>query len=567
MKTTIRAAAAVVTLSAASAAQAQEAVHPSAGLPVELTFNELRIKQPGNDVDEYVEFIGTPGASLRGLTYIVLGDRAGTTTNPADYSGYVEMALPLDGAVIPADGILLIAEPTASFPLELDWVTPENGLLFEDNSTSRTHLIVAGWSGAINTDLDTNNDGTLDSAPWLSVVTSVAVLGPFTTDQVYSPNTIPADVTSTGTFTAAHGYRCSPDNQWTVGAVTFYPGGGDTPGAVNRACSAGPVLECGEATAGACNAEHATPFCSDTNCCTAVCVVDPDCCVTAWDAACVTQAATSCAAATASCEFVDVRLNEIRIDMTGTDTLEFVELAGTPGTTLDDLTLVVIGDGTGGSGVVERARSLAGVAMPADGTLLIGNPALTPDVGNGAGAGGANVTQDWFENSDNLTFFLVRGWTGAVAADLDTNDDGTLDSTPWVEIVDSIALVESTTVPPIGTEYAYGANRIGPDGVLVPGHVWRCQDTGCWNIGLFDVSSNLSAGNETPGADNLGCVVVTCRGDISGDNLIDAGDLKLILAAWGSNGQGQFNTDIDGSGLVDGGDLSFVLGGWGPCPQ
>jgi hypothetical protein len=557
----------VLVLIASSASQAQEAVHPSAGLPIELTFNELRVKQPGNDVDEYVEFIGTPGASLRGLTYIVLGDRAATRTNPYDSSGYVEMALPLDGAIVPADGILLIAEPTASFPLELDWVAPADGLRFEDNSTSRTHLIVAGWSGAINTDLDTNNDGTLDSTPWLSVVTSVAVLGPFTTDQVYSPNTIPADVTSTGTFTAAHGYRCSPDNQWTVGAVTFYPGGGDTPGAVNRACSAGPVLECGEVTAGACNVEHATPFCSDTNCCNAVCVVDPDCCVTAWDAACVTQAATSCAAATASCEFVDVRLNEIRSDMAGPDTIEFVEIAGAPGTALDDLTLIVIGDGTVGSGVVERARSLAGVVMPADGTLLIGNPALTPDVGNGAGTGGSNVNQDWLENSDNLTFFVVRGWTGALAADLDTNDDGTLDSTPWVEVVDGIALVESATTPPVGTEYAYGANRIGPDGVNVPAHVWRCQDTGCWNIGLFDVSANLSAGNETPGADNLGCVVVTCPGDISGDNLIDAGDLKLILAAWGSNGQGQFNTDIDGSGLVDGGDLALVLGGWGPCPQ
>ena len=557
----------VLVLIASSASQAQEAVHPSEGLPVELTFNELRIKQPGNDVDEYVEFIGAPGASLRGLTYIVLGDRAGTATNPVDYAGYVEMALPLDGAIVPSDGRLLIAEPTASFPLELDWVTPENGLLFEDNSTARTHLIVAGWSGTVNTDLDTNNDGTLDSTPWLSVVTSVAVLGPYTTDQVYSPNAIPVDVTSTGTFTAAHGYRCSPDNQWTVGAVTFYPGGGDTPGAVNRACSAGPVLECGEVTAGACNVEHATPFCSDTNCCNAVCVVDPDCCVTAWDAACVTQAATSCAAATASCEFVDVRLNEIRSDMAGPDTIEFVEIAGAPGTALDDLTLVVIGDGTGGSGVVERVRSLVGVVMPADGTLLIGNPATNPDVGNGAGASGANLNNDWIENSDNLTFFLVRGWTGAAAADLDTNDDGTLDSTPWVEVVDGIALVESATTPPLGTEYAYGANRIGPDGGFVPGHVWRCQDTGCWNIGLFDVSANLSAGNETPGADNLGCVVVTCPGDISGDNLIDAGDLKLILAAWGSNGQGQFDTDIDNSGLVDGGDLALVLGGWGPCPQ
>ena len=548
-------------LDPASGSDTPGAANPACGSTVALSFSELRTKQPGNDTDEYVEFLGTPGASLAGLTYIVLGDRAGTATNPADYSGYVEMALPLDGAVVPADGRLVIAEPTVTFPLVVDWVAPTDGLMFEDNSTSRTHLVVAGWSGAINTDLDTNNDGTLDSTPWLSVVTSVAVLGPFTTDQVYSPNTVPADVTSTGTFTAGHAYLCSPDNQWTVGAFTFYTGGGDTPGTANRACSAGPVLECGEATAGACNAEHATPFCSDTNCCTAVCVVDPDCCVTAWDAACVAQAATSCTAATASCEFVDVRLNEIRIDMPATDTLEFVELAGTPGTALGGLTLVVIGDGTGGSGVVERVRSLVGVVMPADGTLLIGNPATNPDVGNGAGTAGANLNNDWIENSDNITIMIVRGFTGALNADLDTNDDGTLDSTPWVEVIDSIALIESSTTPPVGTEYAYGANRIGPDGTFVPGHIWRCQDTGCWNIGLFDITANTTAGNETPGVDNVECDVGTCAGDFNADGVRDGADLGALLAGWGTS-----SGDVNDDGTTDGADLGAFLAVFGqPC--
>jgi hypothetical protein len=41
----------------------------------------------------------------------------------------------------------------------------------------------------------------------------------------------------------------------------------------------------------------------------------------------------------------------------------------------------------------------------------------------------------------------------------------------------------------------------------------------------------------------------------------------VILAAWGTNGQGEFDADADNSGLVDGGDLALVLSGWGPCPQ
>jgi hypothetical protein len=549
-------------LDTASGSDTPGAANPACGSTIALAFSELRTKQPGNDIDEYVEFVGTPGASLAGLTYVVIGDRAASGTTPADYVGYVEMALPLDGAVVPSDGRLVIAEPTVSFPLLVDWVTPADGLKFEDNGTARTHLVVSGWSGAIDTDLDTNNDGNLESTPWLSVITSVAFLGPFTTDHVYSPDRVPADVTSTGTYTAGHAYTCTPTGTWTVGAFTFYAGGGDTPGAANRDCAAGPVPECGEAIAGACNAEHATPFCSDLNCCNSVCIVDPDCCVTAWDAACVAQAATSCAVATASCEFVDVRLNEIRIDMPGTDTLEFVELAGTPGTSLDGLTLIVIGDGgSSPSGYVERVRSLAGFSIPRDGTLLIGNPATNPDVGNGAGANGANVNNDWLENSDNLTFFLVRGWSGALNVDLDTNDDGTLDLTPWIEIIDGIALVESATTPPVGTEYAYGSNRIGPDGVYVPGHVWRCQDTGCWNIGLFDIAANTAAGNETPGRNGVECDEGTCAGDLNADGIRDGADLGALLAGWGTS-----SGDVDDDGTTDGADLGAFLAVFGqPC--
>lgn len=539
------------------------AANPACGSTVALAFSELRTKQLGPDNDEYVEFVGTPGASLAGLTYVVIGDRAASGTTPADYVGHVEMALALDGAVVPADGRIVIAEPTVTFPLLVDWVTPPDGLLFEDNNTSRTHLVVSGWIGQVNTDLDTNNDGTLDNLPWSGVVASLGVRGPFGTDHVYSSNVVPVDATSTGNYTAAHAYACSPKDTWTVGAFTFYTGGGDTPGAVNRACSAGPVLECGESIAGACNEAHANAFCSDTNCCYAVCTLDASCCNEAWDAACVNQAATSCAAATASCEFVDVRLNEVRIDMPGADTLEFVEIAGTPGLSVDDVTLIIIGDGAtaAGSGVVERVRALTGAVIRPNGILLIGNPATNPDVGNGAGTGGANLTQDWIENNDNITIMIVRGFTGALNADLDTNDDGNFDSAPWVEVIDSIALIKSPTTPPIGTEFAYGPNRIGPDGAFVPGHVWRCQDTGCWNIGLFDPTANQTAGNETRGVDNLECDTSNCLGDFNDDGVRDGADLGALLAGWGTS-----SGDVNDDGITDGADLGAFLAVFGqPC--
>jgi hypothetical protein len=57
-----------------------------------------------------------------------------------------------------------------------------------------------------------------------------------------------------------------------------------------------------------------------------------------------------------------------------------------------------------------------------------------------------------------------------------------------------------------------------------------------------------------------------CPGDVTNGGTVDAADLSILLAAWGTNGQGEFDTDLDGNGLVDGGDLALVLGGWGACP-
>ena len=47
---------------------------------------------------------------------------------------------------------------------------------------------------------------------------------------------------------------------------------------------------CGIQTAGSCYFPHATPGCSDSECCQAVCAVDPICCSTVWDATCATLA-------------------------------------------------------------------------------------------------------------------------------------------------------------------------------------------------------------------------------------------------------------------------------------
>lgn len=186
-------------------------------------------------------------------------------------------------------------------------------------------------------------------------------------------------------------------------------------------------------------------------------------------------------------------INEIRIDQPDTDDDEYVELYRAGGGSLAGHHYLVLGDdAVGSSGVIEVAIDLSLQTIPVDGFFLIGEGTLTlavPDL----------VTDLNFENSDNVTHMLVTGFTGTEGEDLDTNDDGTLDVTPWMSVVDSIALVEVPNPPSAaGDEWTYGPT-IGPDGTFVPGHVYRNPDgNGSWNIGQFAIPG----GADTPGSSN-----------------------------------------------------------------
>jgi hypothetical protein len=189
-------------------------------------------------------------------------------------------------------------------------------------------------------------------------------------------------------------------------------------------------------------------------------------------------------------------INEIRIDQVGTDVDEYFEIAGPPNTALTGLTYLVVGDGTGGCGVIETVLPLGAFMLQADGLFaacLSAAPAL-------AGYDALGVSSVAFENSDNLTHMLVSGFSGSVNQDLDTNNDGILDVTPWTSVLDCVVLIEDA-VPGCGSpqsddEPAYCTTRVGPDGTFVPGHVYRCGSQ--WLIGVFDPPGLT----DTPGEPN-----------------------------------------------------------------
>jgi hypothetical protein len=195
-------------------------------------------------------------------------------------------------------------------------------------------------------------------------------------------------------------------------------------------------------------------------------------------------------------------INEFRRDHPGADTNEYFELAGTSGESLSGLSFIIIGDGAGGSGVLETIISLSG-AVPSDGFFL----AAMNTLGNGAialrGGDPPSIDQDItsasdFENSDNVTALLVGGLTGTTGTDLDTDDDGTLDTTPWTNVIDAVGLIGDTTSPVHVYATQYGFTNAGPDGAFAPAHIYRVPDgSGSWLVGPFD------GGEDTPGVTNL----------------------------------------------------------------
>lgn len=204
--------------------------------------NEIRVDQGGSDTDEYFEIQGTPGASLDGLWYIVIGDHSsdqGAGGN-GSRSGQVEYALNLTGSSIPADGFFLAA--TSSFGTVLSGSVDLTASLIFENSDNVTHMLVRDFTGAQGDALDSGTpDGVIDVTPWSAVIDSISLIenfNPPATNQDefdYSGQFGPG-VGPDGNFVPGHVYRTNDGGSaWGVGLfdTVIGPGPNDTPGYSN----------------------------------------------------------------------------------------------------------------------------------------------------------------------------------------------------------------------------------------------------------------------------------------------------------------------------------------------
>jgi uncharacterized protein len=190
----------------------------------------------------------------------------------------------------------------------------------------------------------------------------------------------------------------------------------------------------------------------------------------------------------------DPIINEFSASTTGTD-VEFIEILGTPTIDYSRYWLLELeGDGAG-AGVIDEVIQVG--TTDANGFWLASLPANSLENGS-------------------ITLLLVEAFVGALGDDLDTNNNGSLDATPWARIVDSIAVYDGD----IG-DLVYSLVSLGPnfDGIssFAPGGASRIPDgANNWMRNDFDLAGipgytgTPVAGEalNTPGASNTLAVSV-----------------------------------------------------------
>ncbi len=186
-----------------------------------------------------------------------------------------------------------------------------------------------------------------------------------------------------------------------------------------------------------------------------------------------------------------ITLSKLFINPPGTDQgLEFIELSSTTGgvEAMTGLTLLVIEGDAGAAGTIDQALSLDAFSTGSNGIFLWRDSAtvLDPAPAGGSAVHVADFTPD-LENGSN-TFLIVSGFTGTVATDYDTNNDGVLDSTPWTAVVDGLGFRENDDPPANNISYAgslgfptmdpvTGDNAFNADALVrLPGGAWAGFD-------------------------------------------------------------------------------------------
>ncbi len=124
--------------------------------------NEFVANHVGTDTNEYIEIFASPNANLSDYAVLEIEGDSGQTGLIDDGTFTLDMA--------DANGF---------------WWSGYRENIIENGSL--TLLLVTGYTGSLNDDIDVDDDGVIDTMFWSSIVDSVGLFDGGGTDLVYSP--------------------------------------------------------------------------------------------------------------------------------------------------------------------------------------------------------------------------------------------------------------------------------------------------------------------------------------------------------------------------------------------
>ncbi len=525
---------------------------------VSLAINEIRISHPnpGDNTNNFVEVFetaGTGGVSTAGVHLLVVS---------GEFSpGNIDFAIDLSSGTTDSDGFLLVADDgTTAFTDAGDILLPS--LDFFGSPT--TFMLVTGFTGVVGQDLDDgsvngDNDGTFDVTPWTSVLDAVSLEdddavptlnyapafgGPVVSNPIgsgFPPAAISARPDGTDSYEASVAPPADPFTDTTGDTPGFtntsritITEGGTTPGftgvveggatdelsfVLNEAPTADVTITLatadGQTTVSSTSLTF-TPANFATPQMVTVTAVDDALVEGSPHAGAISVSVTSADTSFDGSFVPDVAvaigdnegtspgtavINEARISHSTLDNASnnFVEIyTGAAGSDLTNLSVIVISERFA-PGVVDFVFPLVGGTTDAGGFQLLHDD-------------GFNSTRYTLDAGDlsfgNIDFFgspqtilLVEGFHGQLGFDLDSGNDGVLDSTPWVSILDAVTFDDANL-----SSAGYGSSLIieGPQLPNVPSGLRRRVDGGtAAPRGGFDLLQFNDDGPDTPGFSNV----------------------------------------------------------------
>ena len=273
----------------------------------------------------------------------------------------------------------------------------------------------------------------------------------------------------------------------------------------------------------------------------------------------------------------DPLISEMYVAHNGPDDLEFMEIIGKPGSTLDGQMVLIVDGDVGEAGFLDKAIDLTGATIPPDGFFVIGDSAV-PGVDLVLGA------QDSFENGTQTVYLIHTSDTLAVSqlvgTDLDPDSDRRTPIPCLTDVIyDRVALWDGAHLDRTYDDaWKY---LLGPHDHNLPPGIYRA-DGDPSNISLwcpdafldFDAAANADM-PRTPGATNSSCPGISdpgtgyCFGDLgSGTPCPCSNDNDGSVPGSGcANGAFASGALLIGSGIASISNDTLVLSATGLDPN